>query len=60
MKSDKMSYIIYVDMEYLTKKIDGCLNNLANSPTTKIGKHIPCEHSMSTIWAFDHIESKHT
>ena len=24
--------------------------------TTKIGEHIPCGYSMSTIWAFDHIE----
>ena len=28
--------------------------------TTKIGEHIPCGYSMSTIWAFDHIENKHT
>ena len=28
--------------------------------TTKISEHIPCGYSMSTIWAFDHIENKHT
>ena len=22
-------------------------------------EHIPCEHSISTIWAFDHIENKY-
>ena len=27
--------------------------------TTKISEHIPCGYSMSTIWAFDHIENKH-
>ena len=26
----------------------------------KIGEHIPCEYSVSTIWGFDHIEDKHT
>ena len=60
MKSDKMSYIIYADMELLIKKIDGCANNPENSSTTKIGEHIPCEYSMSTIWAFGNIENNHT
>ena len=60
MKSDKMPYIIYADMESLNKKIDGCANSLENSSTTKIGEHIPCGYSMSTIWAFDNIGNKHT
>ena len=30
MKSDKMSYIIYADIESLIRKIDGCANNLEN------------------------------
>ena len=55
MKSDKMPYIIYADIEYLIKKVNGCANNPENFLTTKIGEHIPCECSMSTIWAFDHI-----
>ena len=25
-----------------------------------MGEHIPCWYSMSTIWASDHIENKHT
>ena len=33
-KSDKMPYIIYGDIESLTKKIDGCVNNLENLWTT--------------------------
>ena len=37
-------------------KIDGCVYNPEKSSTTKIGKHIPCGYSMSTIWWFDHIE----
>ena len=36
-----------------------CAKIPENSLTTKIGEHIPCEYSMSTIWAFDHIENKH-
>ena len=41
MKSDKILYIVYADIESLTKKIDGCVNNPENSSTTKIGEHIP-------------------
>ena len=31
MKSDKMSCIIYADIESLIRKIDGCANNLEHS-----------------------------
>ena len=54
-----MSYIIYADMKYLVKKIDGCANNPEKSSTTKIGDHIPSGYLMSTIWAFNDIENKH-
>ena len=37
LKSDKMSYIIYTDMESLIKKIGRCPSNPQNSSTTKIG-----------------------
>ena len=57
-KSDKMPYIIYI--EPLIKKSGGCVNNPENSSTTKVGGHILCEYSMSTIWAFDHLDYKHT
>ena len=60
MKSDKIPYIIYTDIESLIKKIDGCANNPENSSTRKIEEHIPCGYSISTIWAFDSIENKHT
>ena len=59
-KSDKMPYIVYADIESLIKKIDECANNPENSSTTKKGEHIHCVYSMSTIWVFDHIENKHT
>ena len=60
MRSDKMPYIIYADIESLIKKIDGCSNNPESSSSAKIGGHIPCVYSMSTISAFDHIENKYT
>ena len=60
MKSNKMPYIIYADLESLIRKTDGCKNNPENSSTTKIGEHIPCGYLMSTIWGIDHIEDKHT
>ena len=50
MKSDKMPYIIYAGIESLIKKIDGCANNPEKYSTTKIGEHISCGYSMSTIW----------
>ena len=59
-QSDKIPYIIYADFESLIKKIDVSGNNPENSSATKIGEHIPCGYSMSTIWAFDNIENKHT
>ena len=40
-------------------KINNCKNNPEKSSGTKIDKHIPCEYSMSTIWAFGNIEIKH-
>ena len=38
MKSDKMPYIIYSDLESLIEKIDGCANNPEKSSTIKIVK----------------------
>ena len=58
MKSHKMPYIVYANMESLIKKIDGYANNREKPSTTKIGEHIPCRYSMLTIWAFNNIENK--
>ena len=49
MISDKMPYIIYPDLQSLIKKIGGCSKNPKKSLTTKIGEHIPCRYSMSSI-----------
>ena len=59
MKWDKLPYIFYADTESLIKKIDWCANNPEKSSMTKIGEHIPCGYSMSTIWAFNSIKNKH-
>ena len=48
MKSNKMLYIIYADLESLEK-----------TSTSKIGEHISCGYSMSTTWEFDNLESEH-
>ena len=58
MKSDKMPHIIYTDNESLIKQLHNCKNNPEKSSITKIGKHILCQYSKSTIWAIDHIENK--
>ena len=58
-KSDKSPFIIYSDLVCLIKKIDGCKNNPEYLSTTKVSKHIPSVFSVSTIWWFRSIESKH-
>ena len=60
MKSHQMPCIIYADIEFLVKKIDGSTRNRENCSTTKIGKHIPCGYLVLTFWAFHHVENKHT
>ena len=56
MKFDKMPYVIYADLESLTKKkkVDTWSNNLKKSPTIKIGERIPCGYGQ-----FDNIENNH-
>ena len=39
-KSDKAPFFIYVALECLIEKIDGCKNNSENSFTTKVGESI--------------------
>ena len=48
MKSDKVPFIIYAELESLKKTVDRCKNNFENSSTTKIGEHISSGFSMST------------
>ena len=42
MKSDKIPYIIYADIEFLIKKIDGCESNPENFSTAKINEYNHC------------------
>ena len=58
-KSDQAPAVIYTDLECLIEEIDGCKNNLENSSTTKVGKHIPSGFSKSTISSFKSIENKY-
>ena len=58
-KSDKVPSFIYVNLECIREKIDGCQNNSENSPTAKVSKHVPSGFSMSTISLFRSIENKH-
>ena len=58
-KSDKASSIIYVELECIIEKINGCKNNSENSSATKVSEHIPSGFSMSTISSFRSIENKH-
>ena len=48
-KFDETPFIIYLDLESLVEKIDGCKNNSEMSSTTKVGEHILSGVSMSTI-----------
>ena len=43
----------------MLKIADGCKNKPEKSSTTKVSKHIPRGHSMSTIRTFDGLENKH-
>ena len=60
MKSDEITYIIYVDIESLIRKKNGCAINPKNSSKIKTGKHVRFGYSMSIIWGFNHVANKHT
>ena len=42
LKSDKMPYIIYTNLESFVKRIDGRANILEKTSTAKLGEDIPC------------------
>ena len=39
-KTDEVAYIIYVDLECITEKIDGCNNNPENFSTVIVSENI--------------------
>ena len=59
MKSEQVPYIVYADIECLSKKIDECTNNPENCSITKLWEHILRGYTMPAIEAYDHIENKH-
>ena len=48
-KSDKAQNIIYEGFEFLVERNDVYKDNLKNSSTRKVSKHIPLSFLMSTI-----------
>ena len=58
-KSDKLPINIYIDLESLIVKIDGCKNNLEKSSATKVSEHIPSVFVISAISPFKGIENRH-
>ena len=58
MNSKKMLYMIYIDVESLIKKIDGCANKPKKSSSVKTGKNVYGGYSMAAISSFDDIEKE--
>ena len=58
LKIDKVSFIVYENLECIIENIDGYKNNPENSPTTKVIKNATSGFSMSTILSFKSIENK--
>ena len=57
-KSIKLPFIIYADLECLLEKIDTCYNNPEESSTTKINHHTPSGYSIFTHCSFDKSKNK--
>ena len=57
-KSDKSTFIVWTDLEFLIERIDGCKNNLENLSAAKVGKHMPSDFLMCTMLSFKSTENK--
>ena len=57
-KSVKLPFVIYADLECLLEKMSTCQNNLNESSTTEINKHIPSGYSIFTHCSFDQTKNK--
>ena len=51
-------FVVYADLECLLEKMITCYNNLEESSTTKISKHMPSGYSIFTHCSFDKSKSK--
>ena len=56
LKSIKVPSLIYVDLEFVTKKLGRHKNNPEKVPTAKLGENILWGYSM---WTFNDTENKH-
>ena len=52
-KSMRVPYAIFDDIESLRKKMDTCTNNPDKSSTTQLNKHEMCDYSLVTHCSFD-------
>ena len=57
MKSHKMSYNIYADIESLIKKMNRCVMIFRNFFNNKDWRTYSCGYSIPTTWAFDNTEN---
>ena len=57
-KSLKVPYAIYIDLEFILKKVQSSQNNPEKSYTEKKARHEPSGWSMSIISSFDKKENK--
>ena len=57
-KSIELPFVVYADLECLLKKMSTCQNNLRESSTTEINKHVPSGYSLFTHCSFDKSKNK--
>ena len=58
MKSLKIPFVIYADLECLLVKQQSCQNNSDKSYTERKAMHEPCGYSLDLISSFDLKENK--
>ena len=59
LKSDKLPFIIYADLECIIKKVDKYKVIPENSSTVKVSEYTPSDFSMPTISSLRSIENNH-
>ena len=60
MKSLRIPFVTYTDLEYLLLKQQPCQNNPDKSYTEKKNIHEPCGYSLDSISLFDLKQTKHS
>ena len=59
LKSDKLPFIIYADLECIIEKVDKYKVIPENSSTVKVSEYTPSDFSMPTISLLRSIENNH-